>query len=209
MSSSDTEPPLRLVRPAETPPAGERGGDDLDAPDDELLARARGGDRATFEKIVRRHQPKVIAFATRFFGQRAVATDVAQEVFLDLMVALPRYRPEGRFTIYLYRIMLNRCRMTARTVRYEDRARERLWVEAAARADLISPDESAARERQRRLGRALLEIPEKHRAVLQLRFWGGLSHEEIAEVLATREGTVKSRLFNALAMLREKLGEQP
>lgn len=199
----DGTPTLRLVREASAATeADERS-------DDELLELARGGDRAAFEKIVRRHQSRVIAFATRFFGQQAVATDVAQEVFLDLLRALPRYRPEGRFTIYLYRITLNRCRMTARAVRYEDRARVQLWVEAEAKARVSPQDGTDARERQRRLLRAMMEIPEKHRAVLQLRFWGGLSHDEIAGVLETKEGTVKSRLFNALAMLREKLGEQP
>ena len=178
------------------------------ADDDALLLLARGGDRPAFEAIVRRHQSKVIAFATRFFGQSAIATDVAQEVFLDVLRALPRYRPEGRFTVYLYRVTLNRCRMAARTVRYEDRARDRLWVETSERSK-IAPDEIAARERERRLLRAMQEIPEKHRAVLQLRFWSGLSHDEIAEVLETKEGTVKSRLWNALAMLREKLGGEP
>lgn len=174
-------------------------------PDDELVLYARGGDAAAFETLVRRHQRKVIAFATRFFGgQHALATDVAQDVFVDLLRALPRYRPEGRFTIYLYRFTLNRCRMAARALRYEGRAREQLLVERPSR---VTPDEAAARERERRLVRAMLLLPEKQRAVVQLRFWGGLSHQEIAEVLDTREGTVKSRLWNALARLRELLGE--
>ena len=195
-------PALRLVAREPEPVASDASDPRTD---DELIGRAQGGDRSAFERIVRRHQAKVIGFGTRFFGQSAIATDVAQEVFLDLLRALPRYRAEGKFTVYLYRIALNRCRMTARTVRYEDRVRDRLWAETTARAK-VAPDEVAARERERRLGRALLEIPEKQRAVLQLRFWSGLSHEEIAEVLETREGTVKSRLWNGLAMLREKLG---
>ncbi len=173
--------------------------------DDELAILARGGDGAAFEALVRRHQRKVIGFAARFFGgQHALATDVAQDVFVDLLRALPRYRPEGRFAVYLYRCALNRCRMAARTSRYEDRTRDRLLVE---RPPTETADAAAARERERRLAQALLELPEKQRAVLQLRFWGGLSHAEIAEVLETREGTVKSRLWNALAKLRELLGE--
>ncbi len=207
--SAEPESRLKLVAggrsEAMAPPVAGRGGEV--APDDDtLIMRARGGDRAAFEALVRRHQSKVLAFATRFFGQPALATDVAQEVFLDILRALPRYRPEGRFTIYLYRVTLNRCRMAARARRYEDSARERLWVELA---DRRPRDEAAAREREHRLQRALLELSEKHRAVLQLRFWSDLSHDEIAAVLDTREGTVKSRLWTALATLREKLGGEP
>ena len=206
MPFSDGKPGLHLVEdapPAATPATGATT--EPGPLDDELIALARGGDRPAFEAIVRRHQRRVIGFATRFFANPAIATDVAQEVFLDLLRALPRYEPQGRFPIYLYRLTLNRCRMAARSFRYEDRARQRLFVEQGHR---VTGDVGAAHERQRRLQRALLELPEKHRAVLQLRFWGGLSHAEIAEVLETREGTVKSRLWNGLARLRDKLGEQ-
>ena len=195
--SDERKPLLRLVDGDPIVSIGERS-------DDALISLAHGGDRGAFEEIVRRHQRKVIAFATRFFGQEAVALDVAQEVFLDVMTALGRYRAEGRSTVWLYRVTLNRCRMTARSVRYEHRARDRIFVE---RKEQLTNDEATARDREQRLRRALLELPEKHRAVLQLRYWGGLSHEEIAAVLETREGTVKSRMWNALASLRAKLGE--
>ena len=204
----DREPHLRLV-PAEPEPSDRRAATEQASgpdtrPDDELVLLARGGDRAAFTLLVRRHQQKVIAFATRFFGQQAVALDVAQEVFLDVLRALPRYQPQGRFHVYLYRVALNRCRMTARRVRYEDRVRDRFFAETPG--EPLAPDEAAARDRQRRLLAAMRALPEKHRAVVQLRFWGGLSHEEIAEALDTKEGTVKSRLFHALGMLREQLG---
>jgi RNA polymerase sigma-70 factor (ECF subfamily) len=200
------EPKLQLVAGGASAPSPSEA--PLEArPDDELLGRARGGERDAFEVVVRRYQGRVIHFATRFFGQRAIALDVAQDVFVDLLRALPRYRPEGRFQVYLYRLMINRCRMTARAYRYQERARERLFVEHSARAGSAAAQGAPERERQRRLQRALLELPEKQRAVLQLRFWGGLSHEEIAEVLGTRVGTVKSRVWNGLARLREALGD--
>jgi len=199
-------PTLVLVKgaaPAPGPAAPEPATDPRG--DDELMRRAAGGDRRAFETLVRHHQDKVVAFGMRFFGQRALALDVAQEVFVDLLRALPRYRGEGRFRVYLYRITINRCRMAARRLRYEERGRGR-WARGDDEA--VSPDEAAARERQRHLSRAMAELPEKQRAVLQLRFWGGLSHDEIAEALGTREGTVKSRLWHALARLREQLGEE-
>src|SRR5262245_42017270 len=202
---SDRDSRLRLV-PAAPVPASSAPASREQLPDDELVVLARGGDRDAFTALVQRHQHKVIAFATRFFGQQAVALDVAQEVFLDLLRALPRYRPQGRFHVYLYRVTINRCRMTARRVRYEDRVRDRYFASTASGGEPLAPDEAAARDRQRRLLRAMQALPEKQRAVVQLRFWSGLSHDEIAEALETREGTVKSRLWNALVMLRAQLG---
>ena len=202
---TDRDNRLRLV-PAAPEPTSPAPAPLDELPDDELVVLARGGDRDAFTALVRRHQQKVIAFATRFFCQHAVALDVAQEVFLDLLRALPRYRPQGRFHVYLYRVTINRCRMTARRVRYEDRMRDRYFASATSGGEPLAPDEAAARDRQRRLLRAMQSLPEKQRAVVQLRFWSGLSHDEIAEALETREGTVKSRLWHALALLRRQLG---
>src|SRR5690349_17874635 len=113
MAASREIPPLRLVQVHQD---GETAfvqphQSHATAPDDELALLARGGDRAAFEALVRRHQRAVLSFATRFFGQAAIAADVAQETFLDVLRGLARYRPEGKFAIWLYRIALNRCRM--------------------------------------------------------------------------------------------------
>src|SRR5690242_12369732 len=78
--------------------------------DDDLMVAARAGERAAFDDLVRRHQRRVLGFARKFFSHEALACDVAQDVFVDLYRAMPRYRPEGHFVTYLYRITLNRCR---------------------------------------------------------------------------------------------------
>src|SRR6185436_8991121 len=79
--------------------------------DDELMVAARAGDRGAFDALVRRHQARILGYARKFFGHEALAHDLAQDVFVDLYRAVPRYRPEGHFTTYLYRVALNRCRM--------------------------------------------------------------------------------------------------
>jgi RNA polymerase sigma-70 factor (ECF subfamily) len=170
--------------------------------DDELMVAARTGEPAAFDRLVRRHQRRVIGYAMKFFGSEALACDIAQDVFVDLLRAMPRYRPEGHFITYLYRIALNRCRMAARSFRYEEAARTRVGVTGGAAAEIVS---SADPERDRAIQRAMLRLSEKQREVLLLRFWSELKHEEIAEVVGARVGTIKSRLFGALRRLGEEL----
>lgn len=170
-----------------------------EVPDDELMLAARGGDRAAFDRIVRRHQQRVLGYAFKFFQHTALAYDVAQDVFVDVLRALPRYRAEGRFVAYLSRVTVNRCRMAARDRRLEDRfgGPESLADEPAA----VAPD----REQARLVNASLRRLTDKQREVVLLRFWLGLSLEEIAEAAAVPVGTVKSRLFGALGALREEI----
>lgn len=178
--------------------------------DDELMLLARGGRGVAFDELVRRHQRRVLGVAARYVRELAQARDVAQNAFLELYRALPRYQPRGAFTSFLYRITLNQCRMARRTARAEDRR-----VEAAALqlTDDVEPETSEARilarEREREAQRALDGLSERLRAVAVLRYSGDLSYQEIAEVLGTPVGTVKRRLFDALEQLRQRLVEDP
>ena len=104
---------LRLVTSANDAPERESRLEDLE--DDDLVRLARGGRREAFETLVRRHQAKVLGFATKFLGSQAAAFDAAQEAFCDVLRALPRYQPQGRFSAFLVRCTLNRCRMQTRS----------------------------------------------------------------------------------------------
>lgn len=191
-----------LVRPGNTAAASA----ELD--DDELMLVARGGGGAAFDALVRRHQPRVLGVAARYVREPALARDVAQNTFLELYRALPRYQPRGAFTSFLYRIALSQCRMARRTARAEDR---RVEAVALQLTDEAAPETSEARilarEREREVQRALDGLSEKLRAVAVLRYSGDLSYQEIADVLGAPVGTVKRRLFDALERLREVLVE--
>jgi RNA polymerase sigma-70 factor (ECF subfamily) len=195
-----SRPVLHLVAPAAL--ASASAAPSLPPSDDELMQATAAGDRAAFDRLVRRHQRRVIGYAMKFFGSSALAADLAQDVFVDLLRAASRYRAEGHFPTYLYRITLNRCRMAARTHRYEESRRATLKREA--RATDPGPDP----ERDRAVQAAMLRLTEKQREVLLLRFWSGLKHEEIAAAVGARVGTVKSRLFGALAALRKELARE-
>lgn len=178
--------------------------------DDEWMLLARSGRPGAFDALVRRYQVRAVSVAYRYLGQRELAKDVAQNTFLEIFRRLDEYQPHGRFPGYFHRILLNQCRMAARSRRIRMRFQDRLVQgDAEDAGEGALPDEQIlARERQRRVDRALLKLSEKLRAVVVLQFSGGLSQAEIAEALDIKLGTVKSRVSAALVALREELEEE-
>jgi RNA polymerase sigma-70 factor (ECF subfamily) len=173
--------------------------------DDELMLLARGGVERAFDTLVRRHQRRVLRIAAKYMGCTATATDIAQNTFLELYRALPRYRAQGKFSSYLYRSVLNQCRMTHRaSQRRAERMRE-LAETAPAEVQGRSVEAILGRERRRDVEEALGALSGKLRDVVVLRFACELSYQEMAEVLDIPVGTVKSRLFAGLEKLREHL----
>jgi len=181
--------------------------------DAELVARARKGDRAAFDGLVARHQDRVFTMAYRMLGHREEALDACQEVFLAAYRSLGAFEEKARFTTWLYRVTVNRCR---------DELRKRGFVKHTRPASLdATPDGTAleppadpsadparaaeSRERDEHVARAIAALPEESRAVLVLRDVQGLAYDEIAAVLAVPVGTVRSRLFRARAQLRGAL----
>jgi RNA polymerase sigma-70 factor (ECF subfamily) len=187
MGGVSDKPDARRLVVVPPPATGERD-------DDTLMLAARAGERDAFDALVRRHQRRVVGYAQKFFNHPALAHDIAQDVFVDVLRALPHYRPEGHFTAFLYRVTLNRCRMAARARRYE---------ESLQRAVSVPAEDTPDRERERAVQAAMMQLTEKQREVLLLRFFAELSLQEIGRALGIRLGTVKSRLFGAVAALRK------
>jgi RNA polymerase sigma-70 factor (ECF subfamily) len=169
--------------------------------DDELMLLARGGSSAAFDTLVRRHQQRVLSVAARRLGRPALAADVAQNAFIEVYRALPRYRARGRFRAFLYQILLNQCRMLERSHRIEARV-----LETVTDVHPLPPeDEILAREWRREVEVALGGLSHKLRDVILLRYSADLGYAEIAEALRVPVGTVKRRLFDGLAQLRERV----
>jgi RNA polymerase sigma-70 factor (ECF subfamily) len=174
--------------------------------DDELMRLVRGGRSAAFDELVRRHQRRVLGIAAREVRGSAAARDVAQSVFLQLYRAAAGYEARGTFTAFLYQIVLNQCRMARRAGRSHDRRLADVAREPSPEAE-SSDLAILERERNRDVERALDRLSEKLRVVVVLRYGGELSYHEIAEVLGVPLGTVKRRLFDALAELRARMEE--
>lgn len=167
----------------------------------ELMRRWQGGDVRSFEEIVRRWQGRVGRLLARLAGPSA-APDLCQEVFLRLYLAAPRYREEGAFATWIYRIALNVARDAGR------RRRDCAALGNHEPLDHAGPhDALCRREAVELVTRALAELPDALREVLVLRHYEELSFEDIARLTGVPASTLKSRFAVALTRLRVRLEE--
>lgn len=182
---------------------GERTDEDL------MLAYAHGDARA-FETLYQRHRGPLYRFVLRGLSQRALADECFQEVWSRVIVARERYRPDARFTTWLYQIAHNLLVDQYRRARPEVSASNDDDDDAAMRD---FPDEETRQperqlsefEERRRLQRALDELPDDQRLAIQLRLEQELPLEEIARITGVGRETVKSRLRYALDKLKSRL----
>ena len=172
--------------------------------DADLLARIGTGDENAFEILYRRYARPVLGLAMRRLGDRGRAEDALQDAFVSVWRSASTFKPErGQASAWLYAVARNAI---------SDRGRKR--EEPAAEAPDTpagdpGPDESAESAWLRwRVHRALEELPERERELIELAYWSELSQSEIAERLDIPLGTVKTRTRSALARLADALDEE-
>jgi RNA polymerase sigma-70 factor, ECF subfamily len=177
-------------------------------PDNEaaLVERARRGDSAAYEALVRAHQDIAFRTACLFAGSAADAEDAAQEAFVKAWRALPRFRAGAPFRPWLLAIVGNEARNRRRA------AGRRAGLAARAARERTSGDAAPSPEaallsggERRELLAALEALDDRDRAVIACRYLLDLSERETAEALGCRPGTVKSRLSRALERMRAEL----
>lgn len=187
----------------------------MDDADEALALRARAGDRQAFTQLVRSHQNRMFGFLLRMLGTRDEAMDLTQDAFLKAWNALPGWRPEARFSTWLFQIARNAALdLLRRRQRIEFVPFDTGSADAEARDPAPPPEEQlAGRQRIGLLERALGALPVDQREILLLRELEDMSYAEIAAALGINEGTVKSRLARAraaaLAHYRHQAGESP
>jgi RNA polymerase sigma-70 factor (ECF subfamily) len=176
----------------------------MDEPNDEILIpRARNGDRAAFEALVRRYLPRVAGLAARTLGgDRHEALDVAQDAFVEAWKILPTWRDGGSLFSWLYRTTLNLCSHRLRRRRKTFLA----GVHAPEVPAPAAPDEGDRADRVDAIRKALDGLSAQQREVFVLRHEEALPLEEIARRLGLAVGTVKSHLHRALTALRRSAG---
>jgi RNA polymerase sigma-70 factor (ECF subfamily) len=177
--------------------------------DEELMALVAGMDADAFEVVYDRHAGAAFALAFRICGSRPAADDVCQEAFLAAWRSAGRFDPRaGSVRGWLLTIVHNRAIDQLRRV---TRVRDRTVSDDTAAERVASPDdtEAAAIAGQARAEAAsLLErLPGEQRRVVELSFYSGYSHSEIADLLELPLGTVKTRMRIALEKLRHHLQE--
>ncbi len=173
-----------------------------------LVSACQVGDQDAFALLVQRHQRFVFNLVFRMLGQYEEADEVTQETFLAAWQGLPGFRGNARFSTWLYRIAYN-CALKQLEQRKRDQALQ-LAIQVEQADQRINNDERIgaeieARDRQIIVREHLSNLPAKYRIVLVLRHLQEMTYEEMAEILTMPIGTIKTHLFRARNLLKERL----
>lgn len=178
--------------------------DEVSPSDGALIERVGRGDAEAFELLYRRFARAVFGFALRRLGDRMRAEDAVQETFAAIWRSARTYRPErGAGAPWLYAVARNA--IVDRTRRGPEPPGE---APDAPSGDAGPAEQAETAYVSWRVHRALEDIPEAEREVLELAYWGGLSQSEVASFLGIPLGTVKTRTRSALGRLAGVLEEE-
>ena len=183
---------------------------DENALDVALMARVGAGDHAAFRTLVERHQDAVVGTVAKMLGNPSEAEDISQQVFLRLWHHAKHYRPDAKFTTYLFTITRNlvfnesRRRSRRKEVSSDERG-EFSHLQIEANPERQPDSELLQAELQTAVDAAIAALPEAQRMAVVLRRYEQMPYEEIATVLGLSVSAVKSLLFRARTTLRDSL----
>jgi len=197
--------PAEKVRPASNTPPDEIG----------LVQKARQGDLAAYDELVRRYQERIYATVYHMTSNHEDANDLAQEAFIKAYSALKSFKGGSSFYTWLYRIAVNK------TINFLKQRKNKshmslndLDFNAEHDPDMVAlvsentPRRAAGlSELQEKLNEAMQKLSDDHRMVVTLHDVQGLSHDEIAAIMGCNIGTVRSRLFYARQQLQAYLSD--
>jgi RNA polymerase sigma-70 factor (ECF subfamily) len=173
--------------------------------DGRVIEACRQGDRDAFQLLFETYKDKVFSLAVYTVGgDRAVADDVTQQIFLKLFTAIRQFRGDSEFTTWLYRLVVNAC--------IDERRRRKRWLPWGETEAMKSPGERKPQEKHfarleiaEAVQAAIAELKPKFRLPILLKYIEGLSYEEIAGVMGCSKGTVASRLNRGHSQLAKRL----
>ena len=178
-------------------------------PDAAIMLRVGDGDEAAFAGLVERYHQEVMNLGWRYFRDRQLAEDVAQETFLRVYRARKRYRAEAKFRTWLLRIATNLCisqlrkkRVSAHSLTAGDDEQQRDVHDGAAADPAAAPE---LVEMQRRVREAVERLPERQRVAILLSRFHGMTYPELEEALELSRPALKSLLHRARESLRKEL----
>jgi RNA polymerase sigma-70 factor, ECF subfamily len=180
-----------------------------------FVMRLQARDEHAFNELVETFSPRVFRLVFRILGRRDEAEDMTQEVFVQVFKAIGQFRGESKLSTWIYRVAVNSCKnRTMYLWRRHDGAQDALDVlgdraslnqaQGVTSGDVSRPDHMVeGLQVEQIVRRAILELEADFREALVLRDIENLSYEEITEITGLAEGTVKSRIHRARAMLKE------
>src|ERR1039457_1467159 len=210
-----TEPASRKASQALNEPSTDLPPDPAPVEEMDLVKRARKGDLAAYDDLVRRYQERIYATVYHMTSNHEDANDLAQEAFIKAFHALKSFKGVSSFYTWVYRIAVNK------TINFLKQRKNRsqmslddLDFNAEHDPDLVAlisdktpRREVALAELQEKLNAAMQKLSEPHRLAVTLHDVQGLSHEEIAKIMECNVGTVRSRLFYARQQLQAILSD--
>jgi len=171
----------------------------------ELVAEVRNGNRRAYTELMRRYQQRIYWVVRRIVGGHAEADDVVQETFVKAFLGLGDFRGDSSFFTWLYRIAVNMSLNAVRKQHLVSYLRQSEIISQLLPAKDNPAEELEWKETESALQRAVGRLPEKQRAVFVMRYYDGMSYEEISAVLKTSVGGLKANYFHALRKVQEYL----
>ncbi|MBN2205841.1 MAG: sigma-70 family RNA polymerase sigma factor [Candidatus Aminicenantes bacterium] len=183
--------------------------------DQELVAATLKGNRTAFEMIIRKYQQPLFNYIGRMVGERELALDFTQDVFLRAYACLPSYRPQFKLSTWLFKIASNLVIDFWRKKKIPTMSLDQPFEEDGDSYCLQVPDHAPSvgrsyelTELRRKVDRALARLPAALRELFVWRHINGLSYEEMAEIKGLPVGTVKNKVFQAKELIRSRLEDE-
>ncbi len=185
----------------------------MDDPHVQLMLRFQRGDESAYKELYETYKIPILNFSYRFCQDRRVAEELSQEVFLRVYKTASTYRPDAKFSTWLYRIATNICLNEMRTGKY----RYELEQHHAGGEEALSTENKnsefhrnvheriIADEAEQSVRKAMASLPGKQRAALLFSVYEELSYREIGQRLGCSEGAVKSIIHRAKIGIRDIL----
>lgn len=175
-------------------------------PDDqELIKQARSGNREAFQWLIRRWETNVLNLAYRIMGDRELALDIRQVVFLRLCNRLDSFEGRSSFSTWIYRMVVNACQDELRSLQ----SRGRVMTKYQQHMNLTSSRKADDPEKKRLsqdVVEAVMSLPVAQRFAVILRHYHGQSFVQMSEILDVPATTLKSRTLTGLREIRNQLG---
>jgi RNA polymerase sigma-70 factor (ECF subfamily) len=183
-------------------------------PDEELMQRLKAGEADCFRELVMRHQKGVINVAFRITGNHQDAEEIAQEVLFRIYKAAKDYRPETKFSTYLYKITLNLSFNQARKAKAilkrffsgEKSYHQKIEIGEVADKSYDTPMIAMEREEvKREVRKAIRSLPKRQRIAIILSQYQGFSYREISEIFDCSPKAVERLIHRGKIQLKKEL----
>jgi RNA polymerase sigma-70 factor (ECF subfamily) len=180
----------------------------------ELMLRFQSGDEGAFRELYEAYKSPLLNFIYRFCQDRRVAEELSHEVFIRVYKSAPSYRPEAKFSTWIYRIATNICLNELRSSRYHyeidpvylDKSKDGKDLAIFEDGAQSSADHTMeVTERHRAVRQAIAQLPKKQRLALLFSIYQQLPYKEIGNRVGCSEGAVKSMIHRSKVFIKNKL----